>query len=284
MHWDLRHLRTLLAIAEHGSLTDAAIALGISQAQVSRTLKALEDTWGVLLVRRRPREAVLTPEGRRAASRSRQLVRMAEQMVTEVRGEARLRIGYAWAAAGRHTSALQRRWRAEHPEGGLTLVRAEGPLAGLAEGYVDAAIVRREPDPRRFGSVLIGQERRVACFAEDDQWAHRPRLRMVDFAGRPLIIDSTTGTTVPEMWPEGERPYVALDVDSVEAWLNAVSAGHGVGVSSEATAHQHQRSDLSYRVITDAQPMGVWLAWHRGEDNSTLAEIRALLTELYADA
>lgn len=284
MSWELRHIRTLAAIADHGSLTDAAAVLGVSQAQVSRTLKSLEDAWGVLLVRRQPRDAVLTAEGQRAVTKGRRLLQLAEQMEAEARGQGRLRIGYAWAGAGRHTTALHRRWKKLHPQGELAFVRASGVLAGLGEGLVDASITRTEPDPGRFSSVLVGTERRVACFPEDDPWARRRVLRMRDFVGRPLIADTRAGTTTPELWPEGRRPYVLADVSSVDEWLDAIAAGRGLGVSSEATAHQHQRSGIKYKVITDAPPLGVWITWHRGEDTASLAELRALLAELYAAA
>ena len=42
MSVELRQLRCLVAIAEAGSFTDAAIDLGISQAAASRTLASLE--------------------------------------------------------------------------------------------------------------------------------------------------------------------------------------------------------------------------------------------------
>src|SRR6266702_3818621 len=114
MKVELRHLRCLVAIAEAGSFTDAAIDLGISQAAASRTLAS--------------REAAAGP--------------------------ARLRIGYAWSAMGRHTTPFQRRWAAEHPDIGLQLIRTNSATAGLAEGACDIAVIRTEPDQRRFRDAI----------------------------------------------------------------------------------------------------------------------------------
>lgn len=282
MAWELRHIRTLVAIAEAGSLTDAAISLGISQAQVSRTLKSLEEAWGVLLVRRLSREAVLTTQGQQAVLRGRHLLAQAEQMETAARGHQTLRLGYSWAAVGRHTRALQRTWREQQPEIQLALVRGSGPFAGLAEGLVDAAIVRRPAPTGRFDSALVGLERRVTGFPAEDSWAGRRRVRMADFSGRRLIVDTKAGTTTPDLWPEDQRPTFAAEVDSVDAWLDAITAGTGVGVSAEATAHQHQRAGVLYRVISDAPPVEVRLVWHRGEHTPAIAELRRMLTELYS--
>jgi DNA-binding transcriptional LysR family regulator len=60
---ELRQLRTLVAVADEGTFTDAAVALGVSQAAVSRTIAALESALGTRLVRRTTRHAVLTPAG-----------------------------------------------------------------------------------------------------------------------------------------------------------------------------------------------------------------------------
>ncbi|MDR5712082.1 LysR family transcriptional regulator [Nesterenkonia flava] len=282
MQWEIRHIRTLVAIAENGTLTDAGLQLGVSQAQVSRTLRALEDAWGVRLVRRLPREAVLTPVGQQVVIRGRHLLRLAESLEAEARGQKRLRLGYAWAAAGRHTAALQRQWRDRVPETALDLVRGTGPLAGLAEGLVDVAVVRTEPVGGHWDAVLVGTERRVAGFASDHPWARRHRLQMADFADQPLIVDTRAGTTTPQLWPEGQRPRQVMDVDSVDAWLDALGAGHGVGVSAEATAHQHRRDGIRYTVITDAPPVGVWLVWHRGEPPQRLSPLREILSGLYS--
>ncbi len=280
--WSLRHIRCLIAISEQGSLTDAALSLGVSQAQVSRTLQALERAWGVQLVRRLRREAVLTAAGQRAATHGQDLLELAERIGQEARGEPTLRLGYTWAAAGRHTAALQRIWRREEPDVDLLLMRRQGALAGLGEGLVDAAVLRTAPSSPRFESMLIGTERRVTAFAEDDAWTEKPAIRMADFAGRPLIVDRRAGTTAPVLWPEHQRPYEAVEVDSVDGWLDAITAGRGVGVSTEATSHQHQRAGVQYRVIEDAPPVGVHLAWHRGDPAPALPRLREVLTRLYA--
>lgn len=281
MDWELRHIRCLIAIAETGTLTDAGLALGLSQAQVSRTLRALEAAWGVVLVRRQAREAVLTEEGQAAVVRGRHLLEIAGRLDAQMSGQRSLRLGYAWAAAGRHTVALQRGWDREQPGIDLALVRVNGASAGLAEGLVDAALVRTAPDPRRYESVPVGAERRVAAFAADDPWASRSRVRMKDFAGRRLLVDTRAGTTNLQLWPAGAGPAGVLEVADIDGWLDALAAGRAVGISSEATAQQHRRQGVRYRVIADAPPLQVRLAWHRGEAVPGLEALCGLLRRLY---
>src|SRR3989442_15223813 len=78
MNMELRQLRCLVAIAEAGSFTDAAIDLGISQAAASRTLASLESALGVRLLRRTTREVTLTPAGSRGLAHARRALAAAQ--------------------------------------------------------------------------------------------------------------------------------------------------------------------------------------------------------------
>ena len=71
MDVELRHLRCLVAVADAGSFTDAALSLRVSQPAVSRTVAALERALAVRLLRRTNREVVLTAAGERTDSRRR---------------------------------------------------------------------------------------------------------------------------------------------------------------------------------------------------------------------
>lgn len=98
---ELRQLRCLVAIVDEGTFTDAAIALGVSQAVVSRTLAGLERALGVRLLRRISREVTPTAPGVRVVERARRVLAEVAGLVQEAAsGPSRLRIGYAWSAWG----------------------------------------------------------------------------------------------------------------------------------------------------------------------------------------
>jgi DNA-binding transcriptional LysR family regulator len=278
---ELRHLRCLVAIVDTGTFTDAGIELQLSQAAVSRTLAALETELGTRLLRRTARQVVLTSAGERVLGRARRVLAEVEDLVAEAgRGAARLRIGHAWSAMGRHTLDFQRRWAALHPDTDLQLVRTNSPTAGLAEGACDVAVVRVEPDPRRFDSALVGLERRLCAVAADDPWARRRSLRLAEIGGRTLLVDRRTGTTTPELWSEGARPAIEHTQD-VDDWLTVIATGRCVGVTAEGTAAQYQRPGVVYRPIRDAEPIAVRLAWWRDDPHPAAGAAVALLTELY---
>ncbi|MFJ5973291.1 LysR family transcriptional regulator [Streptomyces sp. NPDC093060] len=278
---DLRQLRCLVAIVDEGTFTDAAIALGVSQAAVSRTLAALERALDVRLLRRTSRAVTPTAAGLRVVAQARRVLADVTELVLEATsGHERVRIGYAWSALGRHTVAFQRRWTAAHPDTDLHLVRVNSPSAGLAEGACELAVVRRPLDDRRFDSAIVGLERRLCALAADDPLARRRSVRLADIAGRTLFIDRRTGTATPELWPPDARPAVEETYD-VDDWLTVIAAGRGIGVTAESTANQYPRPGIVYRPVRDAEPVAVRLAWWRDDPHPAHPAVRELLTELY---
>ncbi|MEU1529234.1 LysR family transcriptional regulator [Streptomyces fagopyri] len=284
MDVELRQLRCLVAIVDEGTFTDAALALGVSQAAVSRTLASLERALGVRLLRRTSREVAPTATGLRVLAHARRVLGEVADLVQEATtGRASLRIGYAWSALGRHTLAFQREWARSHPGTELRLVRVNSPTAGLSEGACDMAVLRRTPDDRRFDTAIVGLERRLCAMAADDPLARRRSVRLADIAARVLLVDRRTGTTTTELFPADSRP-VTKETHDVDEWLTAISTGRCVGMTAESTAHQYPRPGVVYRPVRDAEPLAVRLAWWRDDPHPSTRTAIELLSELYRDA
>ncbi|MFD5949100.1 LysR family transcriptional regulator [Streptomyces collinus] len=283
MDVELRHLRCLVAIVDEGTFTDAALALGVSQAAVSRTLASLERALGVRLLRRTSRSVTPTTTGLRVVARARRVLGEADELVREATsGHSVLRIGYPWSALGRHTSAFQRRWSQGHPATELHLIRVNSATAGLAEGACDLAVVRRPVEDRRLDSAIVGLERRMVALAADDPLAGRRSVRLAGLSGRTLLIDRRTGTTTPDLWPPGSRPATE-ETHDVDDWLTVIATGRCVGMTAESTAHQYRRPGIVYRPVRDAEPIAVRLAWWRDEPHPATQPAIELLSALYRD-
>ena len=282
MDLELRQLRCLVAIVDAGTFTDAAIELGVSQAAVSRNLLGLERMLGVRLLHRTSRTITPTTAGVQVLNRARHLLAEADDLVREATtGHARLRIGHAWSALGSHTAEFQRIWATRYPDVELLLVRTNTATGGLAEGLCDLAIVRVPIDSHRFAHVTIADERRYCVLAADDPWARRRSLTLDEIRQRTLLIDRRTGTTSVELWPEGLRPRLEY-IQDIDDWLAAIATGRYVGMTPESTATQYRRDGIVYRLVRDAPPVAVHLAWRRHDPHPATHAAIALATDLYA--
>jgi DNA-binding transcriptional LysR family regulator len=285
MDVELRQLRVLLAVVDAGTFTGAAAGLRTSQASVSRTVAALERALGARVLRRTTREMSLTAVGARVVAHARRIleeVAAMERAADEARGD--LRVGYAWAALGRHTTAVQRRWSHDHPGSTLVFVQSNTPTAGLTEGTADVSVLRRPVSDPRLRTSLLGVERRYAALAADDPLARRRSVSLADFAGRTVAVDDATGTTTEELWSPQMAPGATRTVRGVDEWLTVIAAGQAVGVTAEATATQHPRPGVVYRPVRDATPVRVWLAWWADSPPPRLEPLVQLVCQEYTRA
>ena len=252
---------------------------------MSRAVSALETALGARVLQRTTRRVALTVTGRQVLGHARRAldeVAALHRAASEAGGE--VRVGYAWAALGRHTTPVQRRWAAEHPGSSLLFVQSNTPTAGLADGLADLAVLRRPVTDDRVAGVVVGLERRFAVAASSDPLARKRQVRLADFAGRTVGVDGLTGTTTEELWPSGVVPGGTREVRGVDEWLVLVAAGQAVGVTSEATARQHPRPGVVYRPLVDAPPVAVTLAWWRDDPHPLLPQIRRIVCEAYGTA
>lgn len=84
MALELRQLRHVLALAQHGSLGRAAVALHMTQPALSRSLKSIEWEVGSVLFERSAAGVTPTDQGRLVIRRARELVFAADELDREV--------------------------------------------------------------------------------------------------------------------------------------------------------------------------------------------------------
>jgi DNA-binding transcriptional LysR family regulator len=279
---EVRQLRALLAVVDAGTFTGAADVLGVTQASVSRTIAALERALGARVLQRTTRETSLTPVGAQVVRHARRVVEEVaaiRRAAEERRGD--VRIGYAWSALGRHTTAVQRRWSEAHPGSALLFVQSSTATAGLTDGLVDVSVLRRPVDDARVRTALLGTERRYAAVAADDVLAGRRSVSLNDIGGRTVAVDTLTGTTSEQLWSSSGGPAATQFVRGIQDWLTVIAAGQAVGVSSEATSAQHRRPGVVYRPVRDAPPVPVELAWWADSPPPHLDALLQLICEEY---
>ncbi|MFJ8160141.1 transcriptional regulator CynR [Streptomyces sp. NPDC096136] len=141
---ELRHLRYLLAVAEHGSFTRAAEDLHVSQPTLSQQVKQLERALDVQLLDRTGRTVRLTDAGAVYADHARRALRdlaAAERAVHDLQDLSRghLRLGVTPTFTAYLVGPLAAELHARHPGVGLTLTE-------MTQDRIEAALLADELD------------------------------------------------------------------------------------------------------------------------------------------
>lgn len=233
----LRALRTLVAIARHGTFARAADAVGLTQSAVSLHVRALEQEFRATLFDRSRRQPVLTEAGQAAVARAREILALYDGVAGElgVGGLAgRLRLGAIQTAlAGPLPDALAA-LREAHPR--LRVQVASGMSAELAArvdaGELDAAVTTEPVKPHPAGLA-------VTPLYEDRFWiVAPPGLEGQDagalLQGLPFIrFDrrAWAGRMIEqELRRQRLRVQEEMELDSQEAIVRMAASGLGAAV------------------------------------------------------
>lgn len=260
----LTGLRVTLEVAQRGSFTAAAEALGYTQSAVSRQIIATEAAVGAPLFERHARGVRPTASGEALLRHARHMLAHVEAAELEIAGlrdrlAGRLAIGaYPTAAATLVPRAIAR-LREEHPALTVDLWEAGSPaqLRRLRAGRIELAVMaigEGLPDydftGLRIEVVRTGRGMGVVVHA-DHPLASRDEVHVDDLAQEAWIVGAGAESE-PQFgaWPTLEAPRVAYEARGWQTRLGLVAAGLGVSVLPGLAA--------------DTVPQGV--KWLRVED------------------
>ncbi|HKU35356.1 MAG TPA: LysR family transcriptional regulator [Paenarthrobacter sp.] len=281
MSVDARHLRVFLAIAEEGGFSAAADVLRVSQPALSRTLRQLETHLGSQLFERSTHHVAITEAGKALLPRAAAAIAALDDALNPSSSPAPLRLGYAWSALGRRTGPLLRRWHELHPDTRVELRRVDDRFGGLASGRTHLALVRGETPltggPAGLGQRELAEEPRVAALPTGHPLATRSEVALADLSGDVVVVNTLTGITNLDLWPEGIRPDKTLATDNTDDWLLAIASSRGIGVSGISTAETYQHSGVTYKPLVDAPPVTVSLAWIEPRSHPAMTEFMGFL-------
>ncbi|MEU0920066.1 LysR family transcriptional regulator [Streptomyces cyaneofuscatus] len=221
MELEVRHLRALCAIADAGSLHQAARRLGVSQPSLTTQLRRIENSLGAELFRRERTGCRPTPLGRAVLSRARPLVDGMSALVTHALAEAdasrgpRLRVG---STASRVVGSWLRRLQDALPGTEISLrvdVSAHALLRSVEAGRLDVAFVHEvEGSPLTLPDglvqrVLLDREPQFISLSRDHPAARRRVVELGDLAGDRWMVDPT----VDGEWDGVRRVLGAAGID-----------------------------------------------------------------------
>jgi LysR family transcriptional regulator, regulator for metE and metH len=236
---ELRHLETLLALDECGSLSKGAARLFLTQSALSHQLKALESHYGAALVEKNVRPLRFTAIGGRLLELARTVL---PQVAEAGRDVARLSQGHAGplrVAVQCHNCfdwlmPAMDAYRSLWPEVELDIISGfvVDPLPLIERGEAELAVVHDNPEPRptlafsplfRYESVtLMSPRHRLAA----KHW-----LEAEDFADETLITypvpDEMLDVMKHCLTPAGVNPK-RRTAELTVAILQLVASGRGI--------------------------------------------------------
>ena len=216
---DLRQLRTFLAVAELGSLRQAALRLRIAETALSRQMRLLEADLGLPLFRRHGRGLSLTEGGQVLRDRAAPLLHGMENLRDEMRGlqgqiSGAVSIGLPWLLLERLSGALARGFIPAHPAVGIRFIGgfADHLQDAMLSGEADLALIF-DPAPARALRLtpLFREEMRLVAHAAEGYRPEAP-LPFRRLGEVPLVLPGPRNPFRQRLERLALRHGVTLDV------------------------------------------------------------------------
>jgi molybdate transport repressor ModE-like protein len=273
---DVASLRIIRAIADAGTITGAAAAIGISQPAVSQHVRRLEQRLGTALLERSGRTIRLTEAGQVIARHGAVVGAALEAAGAEVAALTGLQAGRVRLMAFPSTTttlipAALAALRTTHPALTLTLTEAEPPepITRLREGRCDLAIAFTYPgtDLGRGQDNLAGLITRhllddppILALPATHPLTRQRTLHLQDLADQTWIAGcpNCRGHLLQASQACGFTPDITHTTDDHLAVLELVAAGLGIALLPgliQATAHHHP--GITVRTATGSTPRAI---------------------------
>lgn len=249
---NVSQLRTFLAVVDHGSFSEAARLLGISQPAVTMQIQALEADISATLLDRGYRKVALTEAGRALLPHARKVLAEIEEARESIEAVSesvtgRLTIAASTTPGQYLLPRLLGGFLRQYPEVGATLrvYDSADVVAHVESGEADLGMCGAEVHGarvlyERLGSDDLG----LICPTDHSLAAGRP-ISFAQLTGEPFIVREVgSGTRMAAedvIRRSGVDPAeldVVMELGTNEAIVSAVEGGMGLGIVSMQVAHK----------------------------------------------
>jgi LysR family transcriptional regulator, low CO2-responsive transcriptional regulator len=238
----LTGLKAFHAVAEAGSFTRAAAAIGLSQPTLSSQVALLEATHHISLFDRKHRGVALTPLGQRLFDVTSRIFAAEAEAHDLLQGARTIQKGHLRIAAdsAAHVMPALASLRAANP--GLTFSMAidnsTNVLRRLLDYEADIGVMSRQTSDPRIFSIPLKRDRLILFVPSGHALAKAGSVPITSLQGVDIVIREH-GSVTREVFEAGlatanVRPGQLVEVQSREAVREAVAAGFGIGVIFES--------------------------------------------------
>ena len=261
---EIKHLRTLVALRECGSLVDAAQRIHLTQSALSHQLKELEDRLGQPVVIRKSKPLKFTDSGER-------LLQLADTILPQVDQTEQEILLLAAGKSGRLHIAIECHscfewliptlddYRVDWPEVEIDLISGFNfdPLPALTRSELDLVITSNPAPLAGITYIPLFEYEALLCVAKQHPLASKERIEPEDFATETLIAYPVEKERLDLfqyfLTPAGISPAAVRTSELTLMIIQLVASGRGVCV-------------LPNWAITDYLAKGYVVARSLGED------------------
>lgn len=251
MHLTFRQLRLFQALAEKGSVSEAAKAMHITQPTASMQLKEMSSAVGLPLYEVIGKKIYLTEAGESLAATAREISQhweSFEQLIDAAKGVARGRLKIAVVSTAKYfMPRLIGSFCTRHPgvDVSLEILNRDGVVERLRNNKDDLYIMTMPPPDMQLVNEVFMPNPIVVIAAAKDPLVKQKTVSLSDLSQRRFILrEKGSGTRMAgdSYFTKAKfRANVRLELGSNEAVRESVAGGLGVGIISHHALHGHQK-------------------------------------------
>ncbi len=295
--FDSARFQAFLAVADHGSFTAAAAALGVSQPAVSQHVAKLERELGAMLLERSGRRVLLTPAGEVLLRHARLLLTGLDDARRELAAVARsdtgrLRLDLFPSAAATFAPTAVVQLLAAYPKVSVVMHELDPPksLPRVLAGESDLAVVYEYPllgrprDPRLTCEV-IGTDAMAVALPQLSPLAARPVVSLAELSTCAWVVPgpSMCRDALDEACRRaGFAPTVVSQTNDYQAMLRMVGAGVGIAIVPRVVAGMAPAGSVALRPLAASRLKRVIVLAYR--TRAALTPAMELMRTLMANA
>jgi DNA-binding transcriptional LysR family regulator len=284
----LGQLEAVVAVARHGTVSNAAASLYLTQPALTARLQRLERELAAELFVRTPRGMKLTEAGEAFlpyAARALETIKEGRWRVAAVEGggAGRLAVGAAPAVSTYVLPRLLKQFAVAHPLVSVSVRtgHSEEIRDLVLEEQVDVGVCRTLRHPLIEATTLY-EDRLVLVVEPEHRFAEAGRVAVEEVAAEQLIQSDRTSSyhelTSAFFRSAGVTPYAVMELDNIDAAKKMVLAGFGVALlPATAVADELASGALRQIDVVDAQPPRQEIVGIRRRDVPAVGSVGAFL-------
>ena len=287
MAFELRHIRYVIAAAEHHSFRRAASVVGVHQSAVSRRIRDLEDELGASLFNRHNGGVELTHAGRNFLEHAKRAVGQIECAATLVDSHGcgksgRITVGIFSSLSSGFIADLLHAYEQRHSNIHLDFI--EGApcehVSAIRQYKLDIAFLTGPSIPQDCEGQHLWTEHVFVVLPEADELAGWTEIGWDDLRHRHFIVSKTDpGPEIHDFLVKhlsrlGYHPSVEYCAVGRDNLMQLVSLGKGLTLTSEATTGT-TFPRVVYRLLA-GEELPFCAIWSPKNDNPALRRLLSL--------